>query len=89
MFRSNKFGNEAGIGTVALVATKLLVSVCFDLARIDQVQGVQIEIVKGFRSGFGVVPGLLKAGNCGGRDGDSGDPMCELNDARLGVVKSL
>ena len=62
VFRLQETGNEFGVGSVAFIASELLMTEGFDLSGIDQKERVDLELVKSFGDVYPVVPGLLEAG---------------------------
>lgn len=67
LFRLEELSNEFGIGGIAFIAAKLLVSIGLDLSGIDEVNGVDFEIEERFRNLVAVVSGLFEA-SCNERE---------------------
>ena len=75
-------------GGVALVAAQALVGRGFDLPRVDEVEGFDMDLVERAGGGAAVVSGLLDAGHEVGALAVFAEPGNELPDALAAVVET-
>lgn len=89
MFRLQELGDETGVGGIALVAPQSLLTIGFDLAWINEIDGSKPRVGESMRDGATVVACLLQAGSKLLRRGDSEQPLSKRANAFRGVVKTL
>ena len=89
MLRLQELSDQACVGGIAFIAPQSLLTVGFDLARINEINCSQSRVGESMRDVATVVSSLLKAGSELFRIGDREQPLEERANAFRSVVETL